>query len=137
MELKVCLLYLFNIKVYVRRPTGNTSWIMRIENGGALLPTTQDFPLADVSSLLLRNRDLDLDLDVDRTELDDSDQEMMLEAEGGEERGAEPDDQEKEDGCGNPKTDVKQQGKWVFHLYLSRLYLIRLYLSRLYLSHLT
>ncbi len=88
-------------EVYVRRPTGNTSWIMRIENGGALLPTTQDFPLADVSSLLLRNRELDLD--IDRVEFDYSDQEMMLDNER--EGGAELDEQEMKGG-----SVAKQQG---------------------------
>ncbi|XP_038058921.1 tuberin-like [Patiria miniata] len=73
-------------EVYVRRPTGNTSWIMRIENGGALLPTTQDFPLADISSLLLRNRELDLEIDAIEFEEDDDDkddtEEMILEGDG-------------------------------------------------------
>ncbi|XP_022103490.1 tuberin-like [Acanthaster planci] len=74
-------------EVYVRRPTGNTSWIMRIENGGALLPSTTDFPLADVSSLLLRNRELDLEIDAmefdeEGSENDDGEELMLEEAEG-------------------------------------------------------
>ncbi|XP_030839899.1 tuberin isoform X2 [Strongylocentrotus purpuratus] len=51
-------------EIHVRRPTGNTSWIMRIQNGGALLPSSHEFPLADISALLLRNRDLDIDADM-------------------------------------------------------------------------
>lgn len=51
-------------EVYIRRPTGITSWFMRIQNGGSLLPVTEDFPLADVSMLLLRNRELDVDMDM-------------------------------------------------------------------------
>ena len=79
---------------------------MRIENGGALLPTTQDFPLADVSSLLLRNRELDLDIDrVDFVEY--SDQEMMLDNER--EGEAELEDQEMK-GAHQSRSATKQQG---------------------------
>ena len=104
-----CLGFLIQ-KVYVRRPTGNTSWIMRIENGGALLPTTEDFPLADISSLLLRNRELDLDIDAieyDDEEDDDAEDAMIddREREGREGldmgKDAEPDNQ----------SVAKQQGK--------------------------
>ncbi|XP_033630704.1 tuberin-like [Asterias rubens] len=78
---------------------------MRIENGGALLPTTQDFPLADVSSLLLRNRELDLDIDrVDFVEY--SDQEMMLDNER--EGEAELEDQEMK-GAHQSRSATKQQ----------------------------
>ncbi|XP_072035978.1 tuberin-like isoform X2 [Amphiura filiformis] len=51
-------------EVYIRRPTGITSWIMKVQNGGSLLPVSEEFPLADVSTLLLRNRELDVDGDM-------------------------------------------------------------------------
>ncbi len=51
-------------EVYIRRPTGITSWFMKIQNGGSLLPVSEEFPLADVSTLLLRNRELDVDADM-------------------------------------------------------------------------
>ncbi|KAJ8037419.1 Tuberin [Holothuria leucospilota] len=46
-------------EVHVRRATGNTSWIMRIQNDGSLVPLQQDLPLMDISSLLMYNREIE------------------------------------------------------------------------------
>ncbi|XP_063961204.1 tuberin-like isoform X1 [Lytechinus pictus] len=75
-------------EIHVRRPTGNTSWIMRIQNGGALVPSSHEFPLADISALLLRNRDLDIDADMVMPDDSGSEDEMCsLDEEEEEEEG--------------------------------------------------
>ncbi|KAG0439749.1 hypothetical protein HPB47_016542 [Ixodes persulcatus] len=38
-------------EVYVRRPTGNTSWVMRLQNDMFSKTCTPDFPLPDVSAI--------------------------------------------------------------------------------------
>ncbi|XP_071489878.1 tuberin-like [Diadema antillarum] len=72
-------------EIHVRRPTGNTSWIMRIQNGGALLPCPEEFPVADISALLLRNRDLDADVDMVLPDDSSSETEGEMTSSGGEE----------------------------------------------------
>lgn len=93
-------------EIHVRRPTGNTSWIMRIQNGGALLPSSHEFPLADISALLLRNRDLDIDADM--VIPDDSgseDETCSLEEE------VEEEEEEEEEDMHDGKQSISHRGK--------------------------
>ncbi|KAI8479323.1 Tuberous sclerosis 2-like protein [Branchiostoma belcheri] len=43
-------------EILIRRPTGNTSWMMRIQNARLVQPD-QDFPLADIATLLLGQKE--------------------------------------------------------------------------------
>ncbi|XP_067006155.2 tuberin isoform X2 [Anabrus simplex] len=40
-------------EIYVRRPTGDMSWVMRIQNHNNLQNSLLDFPLADISTLFM------------------------------------------------------------------------------------
>ena len=40
-------------EIHIRRPTGNVSWMMRIQNEQDLSTAFPDFPLADMSNLFL------------------------------------------------------------------------------------
>ncbi|XP_074649402.1 tuberin-like [Tubulanus polymorphus] len=42
-------------EVYIRRPTGNVSWMMRVQNDQLIPSEVQDFPLDDISSLFLEH----------------------------------------------------------------------------------
>ncbi|XP_077979844.1 tuberin-like [Glandiceps talaboti] len=46
-------------EVHIRSPTGNTSWMMRIQNQQNLAPTSQELPLMDLSELLMANMELE------------------------------------------------------------------------------
>lgn len=43
-------------EIYVRRPTGDTSWIMRIQNS-TQFETPTDFPVHDIMALYMTNQD--------------------------------------------------------------------------------
>ncbi|XP_066292479.1 tuberin-like isoform X2 [Branchiostoma lanceolatum] len=43
-------------EILIRRPTGNTAWMMRIQNARLVQPD-QDFPLADIATLLLGQKE--------------------------------------------------------------------------------
>ncbi|XP_071965999.1 tuberin-like isoform X2 [Antedon mediterranea] len=42
-------------EIYIRRPTGNVAWTMRIQNRGKLVPFEAELPMRDISTLLLAN----------------------------------------------------------------------------------
>lgn len=44
-------------EIYVRRPTGDMSWIMRIQNS-TQLETPIDFPMHDIMALHMPNQDI-------------------------------------------------------------------------------
>ncbi len=48
-------------EILIRRPTGNVSWMMRIQNEPDLTEAFPDFPLADISSLFLPDRNVELE----------------------------------------------------------------------------
>ncbi|XP_054706115.1 tuberin-like [Uloborus diversus] len=61
-------------EVHIRRPTGNTSWMMKIQNQLFLPSSPPEFPLSVINSLVLpQNRDLDVDSSLPSTEEEYSD----------------------------------------------------------------
>ncbi|XP_070579524.1 tuberin-like [Ptychodera flava] len=49
-------------EVHIRCPTGNSSWMMRIQNQQYLAPAVQELPLTDLSELILANVRLEREL---------------------------------------------------------------------------
>ncbi|XP_002740570.2 tuberin-like [Saccoglossus kowalevskii] len=49
-------------EVHIRCPTGNTSWMMKIQNQPTLAPTMKDLPITDLSEMLLTNVEMETEL---------------------------------------------------------------------------
>ncbi|XP_013385066.2 tuberin [Lingula anatina] len=71
-------------EVYIRRPSGNISWIMRLENESLLFTSSgQDFPLADIGTLFMYNAEKAFDADsigrIDSESLGENEYESLYE----------------------------------------------------------